>query len=263
MPKKKEIVENTEEQASRLPVNWQDQLAGYAKESADNVKPEASIISLKQGVVTYAGTPVPDNKLEIIVLGFINEHTYYEGKYDPNNISSPNCFALGADKDSMVPHDVIVSAGQQKAETCIGCPKLEWGSSESGGRGKACQERYRLIAIPADSIESPEAVLSAEVAIIKLPVTSGKVWNTYISTLSGMFKRPEWAMITELSAKPDQKTQFKAIFNAKSGIDFDTSPELFGAIRQKIELSQAILLKPYDNNTSQPEEAAKDGKYTA
>lgn len=245
-----------------LPVNWQEEMAQHAQKGTEMVKPEASGISLKGGVVSYGGTPVPNNELDVIVLGFIHEHSLYLDKYDPDNPSSPDCFALGDDEDDMIPH---TNVDDPQNEDCASCPNLEWGSGS--GRGKACQQRYRLICVPADSINSEQTMLSAEVAVLKLPVTSGKIWGQYINTVASMFSRPEWGVITRISAAPDAKTQFKASFECVEGVDFDEDPELYGALRKKIELSQPILHKPYEQSQEEPEppkkKPRKRGKHSA
>lgn len=226
-----------------LPVNWQEEMAAHAQASAEMVKPESSTISLRGGIVSYSGTPVPDNKLQVIVLGFIHEHNFYDHAYDADNPGSPECFAFGTDFSEMAPHE---NAEDPQSTVCAGCPNLEWGSGN--GRGKACQQRVRLMCVPATGIDSVQQLLSAEVAIIKLPVTSVKYWNQYIQQVAGMYKRPEWGVITEVSAEPDAKTQFKATFTPVAGVDFTDQPELYGAIQQKIELSQPILYRAYEPN---------------
>ena len=226
-----------------LPVNWQEEMAAHAQMSAEMVKPESSTISLRGGIVSYSGTPVPDNKLHVVVLGFIHEHNFYNHAYDADNPGSPECFALGTDFSEMAPH---AHAEEPQSNACNGCPNLERGSGN--GRGKACQQRVRLMCIPASATESEQSLLSAEVAIIKLPVTSVKYWNQYVQQVAGMFKRPEWGVVTEVSAEPAPKTQFKATFTPISGVDFTEQPELYGAIQQKIELSQPILYRAYEAN---------------
>jgi hypothetical protein len=228
-----------------LPNDWQSQLAGMAKEAAASVKPTSSVISLRSGIVSYAGTQAPDNKLDLIVIDFAHEHTYYDKQYDPDNPSNPACFALGeaGHEDKMVPHEVVEAP---QHENCADCPLSKWGSDPRGGRGKACQQRFRLVAIPSDVLDSAETVLAAEVATIKLPVTSGKVWSQYLSTVASLHQRPEFGVITTLSAKPDPKTQFKAVFEVKGLVPFEDKPELFQAILQKREMARNVLMKPYD-----------------
>jgi len=244
-----------------LPSDWEAALAAQAAETATNVRPTSSTISLRSGIVSYQGVQAPDNKLDIVIIDFAQEHTFYKSKYDPDNVSSPDCFALagaGVDVADITPADNVPNP---ESESCGSCPMLKWGSSLNGGRGKACQQRYRLIAIPASALSSADAVLSAEAAIVKLPVTSGKVWSQYVSTVAATVKRPEWAVVTTLSAKPDTKSQFKATFEVNSLVDFENNPALYKALMDKKGLVRDALFQGYD--LSRETEQAKDGtKYS-
>jgi hypothetical protein len=123
--------------------------------------------------------------------------------------------------------------------TCEGCPKNEWGSAPSGGKGKACRETRRLLLIPADSIGSVDAVKAAEVAALRPPVTSLKNYATYAQTLAATLKRPPLGVVSEVSVAPDAKTQFKVVFNMVKAIE-DTA--VIGALieRAKAEVQKAI-----------------------
>ena len=232
--------------------DWETDLAALAKEQTAHEPPTASNITLKAGVMTYNGQPLPDNKMTAIILDAIHEHTYYESDYDPDNIQPPECFALG-NGDDMRPHP---NAAKPQAETCADCPQFKWGSSPKG-RGKACSEKRRLAMIPS-GIETPDDVLSAEVATIKIPVTSVKNWTAYVNMTAAQFKRPSFAVETEISVTPDPKTQFKVNF-ANAGL-VDGS---FGnAIMAKREMAQDILMTPYEKpEEAAPAESGKKKKY--
>jgi len=234
-------------------VNWADQMAKYAVAAAKQETPSSGFISLKAGVLSYGGAAVPNNKLDVIILDYALENTFYTGKYDPKNVRCPACFALmHATPDNpeiLAPH--AMSASPQ-AETCADCPNMAWGSDPAGGRGKACQERRRLIMIPANSIESADKVLSAEVAIMKLPVTSVKLWATYVNTVATLNRRPTFALITEVGTQPNPKSQFNVTFVAKSALP----DNIMEAIMRKRDMCLATLMKPYD--PSEEEAAAPD-----
>ncbi|GAF89225.1 unnamed protein product, partial [marine sediment metagenome] len=251
--KKKETEVAVKESTDVVAKEWEDKLAKYASDESKQEVPTASYISLKSGILTYAGTPIPDNKLQVIIIDSIFENTYYPGAYDPNKLESPECFAMNHQLDDLVPHAKSVDKQHQNCEEC---PNLVWGSKPNS-RGKACQERRRLIVIPA-TVESADDVLTAEVAVLKVPVTSVKNWASYVKTLDAMYKRPTFAMITELSTTPDPKTQFKLDFKAIESINM----EFLDAVIKKRELSQDILLKPYDkidDNKEEPKEGTKYG----
>lgn len=238
-------------------VNWADEMAKYAVAVAKTEAPSSSYISLRSGVLSYQGQPVPNNKLNVVILDSAFEHTFYEGKYDPNNVRSPVCFAIQQSDvaESMVPHAL---SAKPQAESCGECPNLEWGSDPNGGRGKACQERRRLIMVPASSADKGENILAAEVAIMKLPVTSVKVWGNYVNTVASLNRRPPFALITEIGTIPDAKSQFKLTFKAISALPDD----VLSAILEKRKAVQPTLLKGYDPSSEEeaPAAPAKDAK---
>jgi hypothetical protein len=123
--------------------------------------------------------------------------------------------------------------------TCEGCPKNEWGSSLSGGKGKACRETRRLLLIPADALTSAEAVKTAEVAALRPPVTSLKNYATYVQTVAPTLRRPLLAVISEVAVVPDPKTQFKVTFSMVKAID---DQDVVAALisRSKEEIEKAI-----------------------
>jgi hypothetical protein len=234
-------------------VNWTDEMAKYAVAVAKQEVPSSSYISLKSGVLSYQGQPVPNNKLDVIILDSAFEHTFYEGKYDPNNVRSPVCFAISPSGEGLVPHP---DSAKPQAESCAECPNLEWGSDPNGGRGKACQERRRLVLIPASAAEKADSILAAEVAVMKLPVTSVKLWGQYVNTVATLNRRPPFGLITQIGTVPNAKSQFNVTFKAVSAI----SDDLLGAIMQKREAVQSVLLKGYDASSEEEAAAPATGK---
>lgn len=242
-------------------VNWADTMAKYAVAVAKSEAPSSSYISLKAGMLSYQSNPVPNNKLDVVILDAAYENTFYQGKYDPNNVRSPACFALmrvdlenpGEGFDQMAPHEM---SEDKQNDLCMTCPNLKWGSDPSGGRGKACQERRRLIMIPANAIETPDKVLTAEIAIMKLPVTSVKFWGNYVNTIATLNRRPPFALVTEIGTVPNTKSQFNVTFTAKTAL-----PDgVMDAIMRKREMALSALLKPYDPNSEEEEAAPRSNK---
>jgi len=238
-------------------VNWEEKLAAEANADAKAERPQASFISLKSGILSMGGVPVPENKLKVCIIAAAHELNYYTEKYDPNNLRSPKCFALdvSGDEEAIQPHN---KSEDKQNEFCHDCRHMKWRSDLWGGKGKACQERRRLLLLPVDALENADSVLAAEVAIMKLPVTSVKFWSQYVNLLSGIHKRPAYAMITEIGTEPDAKNQFRVVFKPVAEVDLT----LLTAINQKVGLSEEILLKPYDPNTDEEKaEPKKDAKY--
>lgn len=161
-------------------------------------------ISLRGGIMTYGGGAVPGNALQCVVIAALAESVYYPDKYDPDNVQPPVCYAFGTG-DEMVPHP---EATQPQHETCEGCPQNEWGSAETG-RGKACKQVRKLALITADALED---VNTATVAFVRIPVTSVRSWSGYVDQLERTLHLPPMGVVTEMSVKPDAKTQFSVGF---------------------------------------------------
>lgn len=205
-----------------------------AKMAMEVVKAEQStggmtFLSTKSGTLSYRGDPVAGNKLACVILSSPIERLFYAERYDPTKIVPPTCFAIGRLASEMSP---APSVEKPQHATCEGCPRNEWGSSLTGGKGKACRETRRLLLIPADAVTSPESVAKAEVAALRPPVTSLKNYANYVQTLAASMKRPPVAVISEIAVVPDVKTQFKVNFNMVKPI---AEPAVVKALMQRAE----------------------------
>lgn len=226
-------------------VKWDVALAARAHAAK---KAEASVsvgdfVSLRGGIMSYGGNPVPGNRLDVIVVDSILENTYFDGAYDPDKPQSPACYAFGRDEDEMAPHEAVA---EPVADSCAGCPNNEWGSADVG-RGKACKNVRRLALITADALDDgEEGVTDADVAYLKVPVTSVRAWAGYVNQLAATDK-PPLAFVTEISVVPDAGSQFKVVFKAKSPVE---DGALIGALLAKADVVAQTIAFPY-----QPAEA--------
>jgi hypothetical protein len=64
----------------------------------------------------------------------------------------------------------------------------------------------------AEIIEDRDHYESADIAYIKLPVTSVKDYARYVNQLSSQYRLPPMAVITRVYLEPDPKTQFRVKF---------------------------------------------------
>ena len=200
--------------AVAAPVSWEDELAQYAVEAAEEEALGGTFLSTKNGRLNINGNPVGGNALASIIIASTMENAFYPGKYDPNNPAPPACYSFGDDEDTMVPHKDVKNP---VSPACAGCPNNEWDSG-TDGKGKACKNVRRLALLPADCINNPAKIMGTEQIYLKIPVTSVKDWGKYVHGVSTEFKRPPFAVITEISAVPDDKTQFKVTFKCKGPI---------------------------------------------
>jgi hypothetical protein len=231
--------------AMALPSDVMARLAEKAKDASAKERPAISRISLKSGVMSYAGNAIPNNKMEAVILSAAFRNVWYAGRYDPNNIVNPNCFAIALDDDNMVPHPNVT---QPVHPTCAGCPKNEWASDPNGGRGKACKQTRRLVLMPGSAVEkTTDEVLAAELAVMDIPVTSVKNFSTFVNTLTATAGVPPYAAVAEVSTVPDAKTQFKVNFR---GMRVVPSVEILNAIEKRLEQADKLSIEPYEETAN-------------
>jgi hypothetical protein len=206
-------------------VNYQDRLAAMAKKATEVERPVGATIGTRAGILTYGGSPIPGNKLDCIIIASTHANAYYEGKFDPDNISSPACYAYGEEETDMRPHP---TAAKPQAESCAECPMNKWGSGTRDGvptKGKACKNSRSLALIPANT--KPEEIADAEVAILKLPVMSVGNFSQYVGKVAALANRPPLGVVTTIGTVPDVKSQFKVTFAMGANVSDEMLPGLF------------------------------------
>jgi len=239
--------------AVAAPGGWESKLAKFAQEAASQEAPPAGTpVTFKAGMVKYGGNPCAGNKLDTVVIASIYENAFYTGEYDPDNPRSPVCFAFGTTEEGMVPHP---KAAEPQHATCKGCPKNEWGSADKG-KGKACKNIRRLGLLPASPLTVSD-IQGGDMAYAKLPVTSVAEWAKYVSSVNAIHKRPPFAVLTQLGAKPDEKSQFKVTFQHIG----NAPEELADALIERHERAIIELQVPYNpNSEAPPKEEVPKGK---
>jgi len=230
-------------------------LAKSAKRAEARVGGSGSFISLKGGVMTYQGGTIPESRLLCVVLDAVLENQWYDGPFDPDNFAAPACYAFGRDPDAMTPRPEDVPAAVSPA--CAGCPKNEWGSADVG-RGKACKEVRRLALISEGDLDPKKGAgpADAEVAYMKVPVTSTKAWAGYVRSLEEAYGRPPLAFVTEVRVVKEQTTKLPGWhLEFRMAREIDDGPTL-GALLARRDLVEKEIAFPYPR----PEAAAPRGK---
>lgn len=238
-------------------VSWAEKLANKAQEAASEERmSSASALSFRSGQLNISGQPVAGNALSVIVVGSVFENQYYDPAYDyePDSPRSPICFAFSKKEGDLAPHEDSAipqheQCGMSGKPGC--CEWNEFGSAEKG-RGKACKNIRRLALISAAPL-TPEAVRDGEILQAKLPVTSGPGWAQYVNMLAATYQRPPWAVITEIGAVPDPKTQFKVTFTFKGLI----SEDLLDVLEARHETTYDLLAIPYQANSEEEKPVKK------
>ena len=226
---------------------WQNDLAVHAKQIAHNEGNDSSAITIQHGAMMYHEQPIPNNELEVIIIASTTEHCLYTSAYDPDKISSPDCFSQSTETSGLVPHENVP---EPIHADCDNCPYNQFGSA---GKGKRCKEYRKLIMIPADT--QAEDVPQAEMAYMKVSPTSIKNWRKYVQQLTASAGIPPWAAKTKVKVVPDKKTIHQITF---TGVEPIEDESILAAVHGRIEEGEERLLQPY---TYDDEDAEDSDKY--
>lgn len=242
----------TDEATPNLPVSWEQELAKDARAVAKLERAMLSQISLRAGVMMLQKMPVPDNKLQCVIVASAFQNRYYTEAFDADTPKNPDCFSLSLDGKNMVPHD---ASPNKQSNTCESCEQFKWASAEKG-RGKACKSTRRLVVLPAKSVIEGGA-RKAEMAMLTVPVTSIKNWAAFVNGAAAEYRRPPWGLLTQIHVVPDPKTQFQVKFEAVGLVD----ESALGDVHSRIPAAIEFLMAPYDaSGDSTEKEPVKTSK---
>ena len=239
---------------SRAITNYDEAFAKAAAAAAATEQlTGGTFISTKGGVLAFGEEVMPGNQVAVIVLDSVHENTFYSAKYDPNQKAAPICYAFSrdGDRDEMGPHEsmqVDLTYFQPQHPQCHGCKWNEWGSAEKG-KGKACQNRRRLALIPAGYYQprrgsrdmdlelyaDPKHFQQADIAYMKLPVTSVNDWSKYVNQLSANFQRPPFGVVTRIYLEPHPDWQYTVNFELIDKIPDDIAQTIFARHEEAVK----------------------------
>jgi hypothetical protein len=226
--------------------NWLEEMKGEAKDLAAKFTVSSSRISFKSDGNIYVGDNQVDNPLPILIVAAAHENALYEGKFVPGKYTAPVCYAIGKDEDALVPHP---DAPKPQHANCKTCPLNQFGSS---GKGKACKNSVRLVALPGTVTEAD--VATAEAAQISIPPTSLNAWGSYVKGLRDAGLVP-WATITHLMNAQFQ-TFFKVSFRPVNPI---TEP-IYRGLKARMASFDETLLKPFSAAEAEEKKPAAKGR---
>lgn len=229
-------------------VPWQEQLANEAAEVAKTEVVGTKAISFRGGILAFDGTPIEGNKTNIVVLDWAFLHAWYPNAFDPNKSVSPSCWALGRVENELAPPDNVEDKQGDTEGRCLNCELNAWGSDPDGGKGKACKNLRRILAISAETLKhGPKGISASEVVSAHIPVTSVKNWSQFVVQIAHVVKRPPYGVIAEISCTPDPRTQFQV----KWAFVDTVADELIPAIMEKRKALGDAVLAPFPENTEE------------
>lgn len=223
--------------------DWRSVLAKHTKTSPDKPREKAAtgdIISTKGGKFSMGDTVI-GNVMDVIVLDYLFENSFYDTPYVDGEANSPACFALDYDEDDMAPHS---TSPNKQADSCDECPMNAWGSGD--GKGKACGNRRRL------AVVAPDDMGNLKIRTVRLSPTSLGNWKGYINKQLAVRHLEPMQAVTTMEFDPTSTASVPPItFTFKSEVKkIAALNDLAGAIQE----AQEMLEQPYDvsNYDSQP-----------
>jgi len=232
-----------------LPVDWKAQMQAQARayKDAEASTGGGQFLSIRNGVMKLDDNPVKDNKFGASVVGYCFENAYYEGDFDPKNPTSPVCFAFGEVKMGedaastearMAPHP---DSAKPQSEKCSDCKKNQFGTADKG-KGKACKNGRRLALLHEDYIKKPGEIAGSPIVFLKVPPTSIKPFSRHVKTIANVLEAPPFAVITEVSCRPDDDKQVVVEFGMKAEVKND---DALGALFARSQSIYPELAVPY------------------
>lgn len=173
-----------------------------------------------------------ESPMSVVIVDYVTQHKYWGGRYDPNNVVPPDCFAIGKNVKELKPS---ANSPEAQADACNGCPMNEFGSN---GNGKACKNTRVLAVLPPDADSSA--------AIMKLVVSpSGlKAFDNYVAGLAAKLKTLPIGVVTDVSIVPTKSQGYTLAFgnprpNENLETDFGRRDEAQMILNQEPDLSHA------------------------
>lgn len=173
--------------------NIQEQLAKEAAEIGTQVgSVSGNIIKVDQKTGEHFEVPglgQAEAPMDVVIIDFISQNTFYQGKFNANKIVPPDCFAINKVINQMSPSK---NSPDVQGEACNGCPMNEWGSD---GDGKACKNTRVLAVMPPEDADG-------DIMMLRVSPTGLKSFDSYVAGVSKMFGQPPIGVVTEISIVP-------------------------------------------------------------
>lgn len=169
----------------------------YVKEQLEASKrmtqgADRKYISTKGKMFTLPSGTSDKGPLRVVVLGFTNVNTFFEGDYDPSKHQSPACFAINRFPEELKPD---TDAPKPQNEDCATCPQNKFGSK---GKGKACRNKVRLALVQPEDVSEDSTIF-----LLDTSPTAVKTWGSYVDTLREAHSAIVQQKITDIKFHPD------------------------------------------------------------
>lgn len=164
-----------------------------------------------------------DEPFEAVILSYQWFNALYTKRYVPGQVESPDCWAADFNYANMAPSSAVKKPVHTE---CATCPKNEWGSDPTGGKGKACGNKVRLAIVP------PDADASTPVWTLDLSPTAQGVFTKFLRDMFAAGRIVE-TMVVKIGFDP--KVDFaKVIMQATRDIPESLLPA-YAALKERAD----------------------------
>ena len=176
--------------------------AEAAQETVGRTTGNTIKVNQRDGTLEIPGLGSAESPLDLVIVDYVTQNTYYEGIYNPNDPQPPICFAIGKKLNELKPSP---NSPEPQAASCATCPMNEFGTAQNGV-GKACKNSRILAVLPPDAADGED--------LMRLPVSpSGiKSFDKYVNNLSTREKTIPITKITEVSVVPTNNVGYTVAF---------------------------------------------------
>ena len=168
--------------SSTAVANIQDMLRKQAEANAARIEPgggKSIRIGQDKSFTLPDGTKTRE-ALQLVVVDFVSRNEYYEGAYNKDEITPPNCFAIHPEPKQLVPS---TNSPDKQNDDCASCPMNQFGSAPTGA-GKACKNTRLLAVLP------PDADDETEIWTLKVSPTGIKAFDSFVAGVNRAFQLP-------------------------------------------------------------------------
>ncbi len=232
-----------------IPDDLRERFGKYVeRDAASTVAAVGNQISTKGGTFTFNGEDI-GRELSIVPLGAIHLNILYHGNYNPDQPGGAACFAINHDQLQLAPPPTLDLAEEQgeigrQSDSCKTCWANAFGSNPRTGKGKACNNRIRLVvmSMPEDFGDfTAEYVQQASLAFINIPTMSRDNWSTFANKIVKGYGVPVFFAPCEMTVRPHDKYLFEVDFEELGLIE---TVDIIDALEARMEEVEAVLVAP-------------------
>jgi hypothetical protein len=187
--------------------------------------PSGNMIRISQDKkFTFPDGNTSAEPFEAVVVDFVSRNSFYEGAYDPKELTPPACFAIGSVPTKLVPSE---NSPVKQCDTCAVCPMNQFGSS---GTGKACKNSRVLALLP------PDATDTDPIWLLTVSPTALKSFDGFVSSVARQFELPPVGVVVTIGFDEGSTYPSLRFFDPKPNVEAATH---LGRIEEAAELLNA------------------------